>query len=352
MNILAAAGLMTLSIAALGLATAQVAEAGSASITSVTFGGTQASPTITVSGSGFGTESDIGTPNSASDTQNCSPATGDDYGTNMYIYDSTDPSYFVAGLGPPNLAAVGVIITTYTDSQIVFTPGSCYGQNGWTFAPGDAFTMNVLGASYSGSVSYPTETTETDWSAPISVDSPNTLESVSCASSSLCVAVDDVGNEVTFNGSTFSSPNPIDEAVLNSVSCPTTNFCVAADDQGATITFNGSSWNGPVPIDSSPILSVSCSSPDFCAAVDQDGNALTYNGSNWSSPESVAEVPLQSVSCTNSSFCVAADTFGSVYTYNGSSWTSPDNIDSSNPLDSVSCPGRISVSQSTPMATP
>ena len=125
-------------------------------ITGVSFGGTQTSPTITVSGLGFGTQGDIGTPNAASTTQNCSPATGYDYGSNLYIWDQTDPSYFVAGLGPPNLAAVGVITSTYTNSEIVFTPGSCYGQNGWTFAPGDSYTMYVLGSSFSGVVSYPT----------------------------------------------------------------------------------------------------------------------------------------------------------------------------------------------------
>jgi hypothetical protein len=331
---------MTLSIAALGLATAQVAEAGSASITSVTFGGTQASPTITVSGSGFGTESDIGTPNAASDTQNCSPATGDDYGTNMYIYDSTDPSYFVAGLGPPNLAAVGVIITTYTDSEIVFTPGSCYDQNGWTFAPGDAFTMNVLGASYSGSVSYPTETTETDWSSPESVDS-SPLDSVSCASTSFCAMVDSAGNEVSYNGSTFSTPTTIDAGgYVQSVSCSSTTFCAAVNSSGDETTFNGSSWSAPTSIDESSLLAVSCASADFCVAVDYNGNALVYDGSDWASESVTEEISLTSVSCPNSSFCVATDSAGDVYTYDDSEseWTSPDNVDS-NPLESVSCPG-------------
>ena len=123
-----------------------------ATITSVSFGGTQASPTITVSGSGFGTQADIGTPNPASTTENCSPATGYDYGTNFYIRDQS--KNFVAGLGPPSLAAVGVKISSYSNTLIVFTVGSCYGQNGWIFDSGDRYTMYVRGASYSGTVSF------------------------------------------------------------------------------------------------------------------------------------------------------------------------------------------------------
>ena len=130
-----------------------VSEIATPTIDGVTFGGNPNSPTITVSGSGFGTLGDIGTPNAASATQNCSPATGDDYGSNFYIWDQTDPHYFVAGLGPPNLAAVGVSITSYSNNRIVFTLGSCYAQNGWTFSPGDKYTMNVLGSTFTGTAS-------------------------------------------------------------------------------------------------------------------------------------------------------------------------------------------------------
>jgi len=122
-------------------------------IGSVTIGGTQASPTVTVSGLGFGNQTSIGTPNPAKATQNCSSASGEDYGTIFYIDDLTQS--FVAGLGPPNLASVGVIVSSYTNTQVVYTLGSCYGQNGWTFYSGDQFEMFVLGATYSGMISFP-----------------------------------------------------------------------------------------------------------------------------------------------------------------------------------------------------
>ena len=200
----------------------------------------------------------------------------------MYIYDETDPSYFVAGLGPPNLAAVGVIITTYTDSEIVFTLGSCYGQNGWVFAPGDNFTMYVLGAQYSASVSYPTETSETDWSAPQNVDGSGEFTSVSCASSQFCAAVDIYGNVLTYNGSSWSAPDMITEGGILSVSCPSTTFCVSVGEGGGENTWNGSTWNGPGPVgtDEYNLNSVSCTSSDFCVAVDDNGGADTWNGAN------------------------------------------------------------------------
>lgn len=127
-HIPAAIALVTMGFAFVEAATAEVAEADSATITNVIFSGTEAAPTVTVLGSGFGTESDLGTANVASNDQNCNPATGFDYGTNFYSSDDTNPGSWVAGLGPPALAAVGVIISSYTDNQVIFTPGSCYGQ--------------------------------------------------------------------------------------------------------------------------------------------------------------------------------------------------------------------------------
>ena len=48
---------------------------------------------------------------------------------------------------------MGLTVSSYSDTQIVLTPGSLYSSYG--FYPGDSFTMVVLGSSYSGTVSYP-----------------------------------------------------------------------------------------------------------------------------------------------------------------------------------------------------
>src|ERR1039458_8291722 len=62
-----------------------------------------------------------------------------------------------------------------------------------------AATPKVAGAS------------QTDWSVPQNVDGSNLLTSVSCASPLFCAAIDDSGNALTYNGSSWSPAQPIAE---------------------------------------------------------------------------------------------------------------------------------------------
>jgi hypothetical protein len=105
------------------------------------------------------------------------------------------------------------------------------------------------------------------------------------------------GGVATFNGSSWSAaPISIDTAPLASVSCPSSSFCVAVDYSGNALTFNGSSWSAPASIDPAGLLSVSCTTASFCVAVGD--NALTFNGSSWSAPASIDGVnSLVAVSC-------------------------------------------------------
>ena len=64
-------------------------------ISSVVFGGTVTAPTVTVSGSGFGTEADLGAPTPAG----CA-CTGSDYGNN---FDSFTTPGLAGGTGPGRL---------------------------------------------------------------------------------------------------------------------------------------------------------------------------------------------------------------------------------------------------------
>ncbi|MHB8263478.1 MAG: protease pro-enzyme activation domain-containing protein [Acidimicrobiales bacterium] len=173
------------------------------------------------------------------------------------------------------------------------------------------------------------------WSAPKKIDSNDGLY-VSCTSSSFCAVVDESGDALTWNGSSWSNPVSIDSANaggLYGVSCTSTTFCMAVGN--GAVTWNGSSWSQPVS--SSADGPVSCRSPSFCVAVNFNGDALTWNGSSWSNPVSVDPNGggLYSVSCASTTFCAAADAHGNVVTYNGSSWSAPSNIASS--LYSVSC---------------
>jgi len=90
-----------------------------------------------------------------------------------------------------------------------------------------------------------TATTSLTWSTPVDIDGSNDLSSVSCASSSFCVAVDDGGYALIYNGSSWSTPQEIDNNPLESVSCTSSSFCVAVDGPGYAITYNGSTSTTP-----------------------------------------------------------------------------------------------------------
>jgi hypothetical protein len=178
--------------------------------------------------------------------------------------------------------------------------------------------------------------------------------------------VDYNGNALTYNGSSWSSPDQIDPGLadldeidgwLSSVSCPTASFCTAVDSVGYGFTYDGKSWSSPDEVDSGVIeandmntlaygtavpgqlQAVSCASGNFCAAVDTYGDVMTYNGALWSSPAGIDQNGLNSVSCPTASFCVALDGSGRALTYNGSSWSKPISVDpKGGGLGSVSCP--------------
>jgi hypothetical protein len=178
---------------------------------------------------------------------------------------------------------------------------------------------------------------------------------VSCPTSSFCAAVTVLGGAVTFNGSTWSikgkawsTRHVLEPARLvgqatgfgfpsiADVSCPSSTFCVAVSAVGDASTFNGRSWSSPNPIDSesvttgngSGLTAVSCSSSTFCVAVDGSGDAVIFDGTRWSAPEPIdPSLGLTSVSCSAANFCVALDDIGDALTYNGQSWSSPRQID-------------------------
>jgi hypothetical protein len=178
------------------------------------------------------------------------------------------------------------------------------------------------------------------WSAPSGIDPQNVLTSVSCASSSFCVAVTHSGHAATFNGSSWSPPAIVDSNGygFSSVACPSSSFCVAVDGgNGNAFIFDGSAWGPAANIDSGGegFRTVSCASATFCVAVDYYDRALTFNGTSWSAPVSTANAGTSSVSCPSASFCAAAAGNG-VTTFNGSNWSTPTRI-SPNILTAISC---------------
>ena len=84
--------------------------------------------------------------------------TGFDYDNNLYFSDGWGAGQ---GAGPFG-DCTGLFISSYSDTQVVFTFGSGYGTGNnqyGTLSYGDSFQMNVFGATYNGTVPYPTTPT-------------------------------------------------------------------------------------------------------------------------------------------------------------------------------------------------
>ncbi len=168
-----------------------------------------------------------------------------------------------------------------------------------TYVPAGVAHLGSAGHATLDVVQFNAEKTDLDGS---------TLNAVSCATAKFCVVVDDHGNEVTDADGHWSGRRGVDPGTpgygLTAVSCPTTHFCAAVgadgnDGTGSVVTYNGSSWSSPQTIAPSPpspegfigLVAISCASSTFCMAADAYGNAYYYNGSSWSRGQPRSSVP-------------------------------------------------------------
>ncbi len=195
-----------------------------------------------------------------------------------------------------------------------------------------------------------------------------TPESISCASSSFCVAVGGRGwrRYIPFaevwNGTTWKvqpAAAPPGSSELSGVDCTSASACMAVGERSARSSFGflvevplAEHWNGarwsiePVPEPPYPYITwlaaVSCPSVTDCEAVGTDGQtpvfgpplAVHWNGRRWAiqpapgAEAGVADI-LDSVSCTSGTECAAVGgaTTGPgnatpfVWRWNGHRWT-------------------------------
>jgi hypothetical protein len=145
------------------------------------------------------------------------------------------------------------------------------------------------------------------------------LTAVACPQASQCTAVDDSGDEVTFN--VRAPGNPRDVAIdapndILALSCPSTGQCTAVDDTGLEVTFDpvsGTVITGPIPIDDVSLNGVSCPAVAQCTAVDSSGRAVTFNPGSPAGATPVAirgANALEAVACPSVAECVAVDAVG------------------------------------------
>ena len=226
------------------------------------------------------------------------------------------------------------------------------------------------------------------WSAPVTIPGHQEMFSVSCVSTTFCMAVSHESDyAVIYNGTSWAespyymsgetphvftvtcasaascfagngsasifhyrgvgsgwSENVVAGASTQIVdlSCSRTGLCAATDMQGRAFTFNGTSWSAPVSLDPAvsttpdPELPVSCQASS-CLAVDDLGRSFTYNGTTWAHVPSADIAAYSSISCVDATFCLLASISGDIMTFNGSAWSPPTMVTPATALSAVSC---------------
>ncbi len=193
------------------------------------------------------------------------------------------------------------------------------------------------------------------------------LFSVSCVSSTFCMAVGNAGQNVSYpdpsqlsagnisevwNGTSWSAismetPPNVAFAIMNSVSCVTDTFCMAVGEYNVGTDYNyilanqSEIWNGeswsmlqPPPGNAAnyPLTSVWCTSSTFCMASGGYPYGSIWNGSNWSAaalsksiPTSTATSGIEPISCSAQNFCVASTLAGdgAYFLQSGTTWIQP-----------------------------
>jgi len=183
----------------------------------------------------------------------------------------------------------------------------------------------------------------------IDSDGDGYLAGVACPTATQCTAVDDDGQQVTFNPQDPGSPAPatIDGGnELDAVACPTASQCTAADDNGDEVTFNPQSGgaHSPTSIDAvSELSSVACPTASQCTAVDDEGEQVTFDPQRPTTASSSTlnvEDSLNGVACPSASQCTAVDDDGEQLTFNPQDPGSPTpaTVDSLSGLEAIACP--------------
>ncbi len=164
------------------------------------------------------------------------------------------------------------------------------------------------------------------------------LTSVSCASDSFCVAMGnfdgspETSTAYVLDGTTWSQSVPLSaSSEYPAVSCQSESWCMAVG-AGAEL-WNGISWTSVAPAlpEFDLLTVVSCPDASTCTAMDSDGSAWTFDNGAWTSEPVFTNLSSTSISCVSATSCVASDVHSDIATLGGSTWT-----DGPSPLEPVS----------------
>lgn len=247
------------------------------------------------------------------------PAGGQDAWTIAHVDDASNSAAQVSGLTGVSCPSVSLCVAVDGGGDVVTSTAPVGGAGGWTvFHADNGIEFECYHYGGSGPSCQPV------------------LVGVSCASGSLCVAVDDAGNVIssTAPGSGSSawggaSPDVSVPAAysLNGISCPSLSLCVAVDGYAEEVV----TWNpaaspltrtaAGIDGNGSGLGGVWCSFPSLCFASGWDGNLYeSTEPSGGAAAWSVTYMDAGSgpygvtgVSCPSLAVCVAVDDAGRVF---------------------------------------
>ena len=211
------------------------------------------------------------------------------------------------------------------------------------------------------------------------------LVAVSCTGVASCMAVDTRSASHLLRGGAWVSQGDVFPVQRpTSISCPTSSLCMATSDTGRVSRWNGHGWKRHRVAGTTGDDTISCSGPHFCALAAEDGRVATWTGGwtrlhrlkglrsrrfstapqlscprphrclavgagdnkvfvlhhGWHRGPSyeVSDGPSPTVSCSGGSFCMAFDGLGRARTFDGTGWTA------THPTDSGATSGPVAVS--------
>jgi hypothetical protein len=274
-------------------------------------------------------------------------------GSSGYVVSSTNPA---AGAGAwsavkadadEHLSAVScptssLCVAADLKGNILTSTSPASGAGAWTVAPVDPSGRGITGVScpttslcvavdYAGDVVTSTNPTggATAWVvtpvdlSPTGYLGANPMYAVSCASASMCAAVDFVGNVIVSSSPTGGAgswaASAISRDILFDVACPATSLCLAAASNGDVHTSTApdmgpSAWKASeVEPHTTNVTAVACASITFCVAGDIDGDLTsarnpTGGAGAWTS-QRVAQA-ITGVACPSTTLCIAVDRSG------------------------------------------
>ncbi len=165
------------------------------------------------------------------------------------------------------------------------------------------------------------------------IDAGYALSGIDCPSKSQCTAVDNEGREVTFDPAAPSAAHVtmVSDTSLSSIACPSTSECVAVGNPtDSVVTFDPGNPQTTLVAGLDPsngLVAVACPSLTQCTAIDSLGREVTFDpaapGSAGPPTTLAAGSRLQGVACPSTSQCTAVDNTGRQVTFNPTALGSP-----------------------------